>query len=56
MVMYVINGSMTTAADEASLNVALASKLLAGAFDAIAIERVSVVTADVRSETTSALS
>lgn len=53
--MYVNNGSEVTVADEAALNVALASKLLAGAFDAIAVERVSVVMADVSSETKFAL-
>ena len=54
--MYVNDGSEATVADETSLTVALASKLLAGAFDAIAAERVLVVTADVSSETKCAVS
>ena len=56
VVMYVNDGSEATVADETSLTVALASKLLAGAFDAIAAERVLVVTADVSSETKCAVS
>ena len=54
--MYVNAGSKAIVADEASLTVVLASKLLAGAFDAIAVERVLVVTADVSSETKCAVS
>jgi hypothetical protein len=49
------NGSKATVADAGPWTVAVASKLLAGAFDAIAVERMSVVMADVSSETKFAL-
>ena len=50
------NGSKATVADAGPWTVAVASKLLAGAFDAISVERVLVVTADVSSETKCAVS